>query len=260
MRLMGGIRTRMPVTFGVYLAGALALAGLPPLAGFFSKDEILTAAFAQNPLLFAVLSAAAFLTAFYMGRQVWLVFFGPARSPASANASESRPLMTVPLIGLAVLAVLGGGLNLPGSTALGEWLGHALGHLEHHPFNPLVAGFSTALALLGVGLAYRLYRAVPADRSDPLETRFGLLFPFFHRAWGLDELYTARVIRPFNRLTASLAAADIRIAAALEGLPVNLVRRSARGLRTTQTGQLSWNVAGIVAGLIVMLLVLGWMQ
>jgi len=260
MRFMGGLRTCMPVTFGVYLAGALALAGLPPLAGFFSKDEILTAAYAQNPFIFAILSAAAFMTAFYVGRQVWLVFFGPARSPGAEHAVESRRLMTIPLIGLAVLAVLGGGLNLPGNMALGEWLAHTLGHTEHHPFSLLVAGFSTAAAMLGVALAYRLYRSAPADRPDPLEGRLGGLFSFLNRGWGLDDLYTAAVIRPFNRLTASLAAADTKIMADLESLPVNLVRKTAGVLRVMQTGQLSWNVAGIVAGLIVMLLVLRWMQ
>ena len=86
---MGGLRRRMPVTFAVYVIGALALAGMPPLAGFFSKDEILTEALAHNTAVYILLTLAAFCTAFYMGRQVWLVFMGEARSETAAHAHES---------------------------------------------------------------------------------------------------------------------------------------------------------------------------
>ncbi|MCB0036083.1 MAG: NADH-quinone oxidoreductase subunit L, partial [Anaerolineales bacterium] len=92
MRQMGGLWRRMPWTFAVYLVGALALAGLPPLAGFFSKDEILAAASAHNLPIFEMLTAAALGTAFYMGRQLWLVFGGQARSEAAAQAQESQPV------------------------------------------------------------------------------------------------------------------------------------------------------------------------
>jgi NADH-quinone oxidoreductase subunit L len=96
MRNMGGLRRRMPTTFVVYLIGALALAGIPPLAGFFSKDEILLDASLTNGWVYGLLTVAAFLTAFYMGRQVWMVFFGKARSEPAAQAEESPALMTVP--------------------------------------------------------------------------------------------------------------------------------------------------------------------
>jgi NADH-quinone oxidoreductase subunit L len=90
MRFMGGLRGKMKTTFWVYLIGALALAGLPPLAGFFSKDEILLEASHLNPTVFVLLTIAAFFTAFYMGRQVLMVFFGKPRSAAAGSASSLR--------------------------------------------------------------------------------------------------------------------------------------------------------------------------
>jgi hypothetical protein len=123
-----------------------------------------------------------------------------------------------------------------------------------------VAGISTVLALLGLGTAHRLYRNAQAGRPDPLALRLGRLFAFFSRAWGLDDLYETRIVRPFKHLTAALAAADLSITAGMEAQPVRLILRAAAGLRILQTGQLNWNVAGIVGGLIVLLLVLGWMR
>ncbi|MCS6883731.1 MAG: NADH-quinone oxidoreductase subunit L, partial [Chloroflexaceae bacterium] len=135
MRHLGGLWGRLPVTQWTYLIGALALAGLPPLSGFFSKDEILLDAFEHNLPIFIILLVAAFFTAFYMGRQLLMVFFGRPRSEAAAHATESPPVITLPLIALAVLSVAGGVLNLPqfseegyaGALAFKNWLGYTLG-------------------------------------------------------------------------------------------------------------------------------------
>ena len=89
---MGGLRTKMKTTFWVYLIGALALSGIAPLAGFFSKDEILAFAFSKNPVMFGMLLLAAFFTAFYMARQVWMVFFAKPRSEAAEGAKENPPV------------------------------------------------------------------------------------------------------------------------------------------------------------------------
>ena len=134
MRNMGGLWQRLPITKWVYLIGLLALAGIPPLAGFWSKDEILLDASLHNQAVYWILTIAAFLTAFYSGRQLLMVFFGRARTDAARHAAESPPLMTIPLIALAVLSVLGGALNLPtigsfsppGAHALGDWLHYTL--------------------------------------------------------------------------------------------------------------------------------------
>jgi NADH-quinone oxidoreductase subunit L len=103
MRNMGGIKDRMKITYWVYLIGSIALAGLPPLAGFWSKDEILASAKELNTTVYILLTLAAFLTAFYMTRQVLMVFFGRPRSPAAEHAEESPPVMTIPLMILAAL-------------------------------------------------------------------------------------------------------------------------------------------------------------
>ncbi|HUF38409.1 MAG TPA: NADH-quinone oxidoreductase subunit L [Anaerolineales bacterium] len=260
MRTMGGLRRRMPVTFAVYTAGALALAGLPPLSGFFSKDEILVAAYAHGPLVFGTLCAAAFLTAFYMGRQIFLVFTGSPRSPEAADAAESGRVMTAPLIGLALLAVFGGVLNLPGTAALGEWLSHAIGHGEHPAFSLPIAIGATGLAVAGGWLAGRLYRSAPEAGPDPLKVRLGGLFAFLSRAWRLDDLYAAWIVGPFKRLAAVLDAGEIKVISLPERLLAGLTVRAGRGLSLLHTGQLNWNMAGIVAGFIALLLAIGWMR
>ena len=167
MRNMGGLRKKMPVTFWVYLIGALALSGIAPLAGFFSKDEILGAAYHGQPALFVVLVITAFLTAFYMGRQLVLVFFGKPRTRAAEGASESPLVVTLPLIILAVLSVIGGALNLPGVHTLETWLAHTLGEGEPAEFIWLVAGLSLLLALSGLGAAWLIYGRKPRKSEDP---------------------------------------------------------------------------------------------
>src|SRR6185503_17652462 len=127
MRNMGGLRNRMPTTFWVYMIGTLALAGIFPFAGFWSKDEILADASSEGfTLIYVLLTIAAFFTAFYMGRQIWMVFFGEPRHAAAANAEESPGVITVPLMILAFLSVVGGALNLPGLHTLTAWLEHTI--------------------------------------------------------------------------------------------------------------------------------------
>ncbi len=112
MRNMGGLASRMRTTTVVYVIGALALAGIVPLAGFWSKDEILLETYEKYGHVFWMLLISAFFTAFYMTRQVWLVFFGEPRSAPAEHAHDNPPVMTVPLMILALLAVLGGALEL----------------------------------------------------------------------------------------------------------------------------------------------------
>ena len=195
MRLMGGLRKKMPVTFLVFTVGAVALAGIFPLAGFFSKDEILAEAFQLNFPVYVLLAVAAFFTAFYMGRQVWLVFFGDPRHPAAEHAEECPPMVTVPLIGLAGLAALGGILNLPWVHTFTHWLEHTFEtfnlHLHPGEFNPQIAIISTALAILAIFLAWLLYGRKPLNESqaDPLKKILGPIFTGMNRKWYVDEIY-----------------------------------------------------------------------
>ena len=209
MRNMGGLRKQIPLTFWVYLVGALALAGLPPLAGFFSKDEILADALLANPFVYVLLTAAAFLTAFYMGRQVLLVFFGKARSHPAKKAVESPRVITLPLVALAALSLFGGLINLPGLHWFTGWLEHTLGHKLAHAteFNLAVALLSTLLALGAIYLAWTLYGRSPlkADQADPLKARLGAVFVGMENKWWVDEFYAWLIIRPYQRLAAFLA-------------------------------------------------------
>lgn len=216
MRNMGGMRSRMPVTFWVYLIGAIALAGIPPLAGFWSKDEILAEANQLNSAVYILLTIAALFTAFYMTRQVLMVFFGKARSAAAEHAQESPPVMTIPLIILAVFSALGGALNLPTIHTLTKWLEHTLGHIIHEgEFVIVVAAISTVLALLAIGLGWWLYNprrferywAVPAARrpDDPLRSYIGPVFDVFKNKYWVDELYWSAILNPYIALSRFLA-------------------------------------------------------
>ena len=212
MRNMGNLRKQMPVTFWLYMAGTLALAGIFPFAGFWSKDEILLDAklHAEHfPGVYWLLSIAAFLTAFYMGRQIWMVFFGKERTEVAKHAQESPPVMTVPLMVLAALAVLGGALNLPfeGFHNLGHWLGYTLGEVEGLPLDLGVAGISTVLALLAIFISWLIYGKNPIKEGqpDPLKKPLGFLFTGMENKWFVDEGYGALVIRPFEKLAKFLS-------------------------------------------------------
>ena len=224
MRNMGGLRSRMKTTYWVYLIGALALAGILPLAGFWSKDEILAEANQLNTGVYWLLTVAAFFTAFYMGRQILMVFFGEPRTPAAEHAVESPPLMIVPLLVLAVLSVLGGALNLPAVHTFGNWLEHTIrlseaGGEAHAAeaaggFNLTVALISTLLALVAIALSWWLYdrrarelQALPGGKrpDDPLRTMIGPIFTGMENKWWVDEIYWALFLNPYIALSRFLA-------------------------------------------------------
>ena len=209
MRNMGGMRKTMPVTFWLYMIGTLALAGIIPFAGFWSKDEILLDASMRYTFIYVLLSIAAFLTAFYMGRQIWMVFFGEPRHEAAAHAEESPPVMTVPLMVLAFLSVVGGALNLPfeGFHNLGHWLEHTLHEVESLPINWGVAGISTVLALAAIYVSWLIYGRNPlrTGETDPLKRRLGAFFTGAENKWYVDELYNAIIVRPFVGVSRFLA-------------------------------------------------------
>ncbi len=215
MRNMGGLKDRMKVTFWVYLIGAIALAGIPIFAGFWSKDEILAEASMLNPLAYWLMMISAFLTAFYMGRQVLMVFFGKPRNAAAEHAQESPAVMTVPLMVLAGLSILGGALNLPWLHTLTHWLEHTIEHIHPGEFIITVAALSTGLALVAIFLAYRVYSpkryeafmAIPAAKraDDPLRSILGPFFEVLKNKWYVDELYDMLILSPYKALSHFLA-------------------------------------------------------
>jgi NADH-quinone oxidoreductase subunit L len=216
MRNMGGMRKTMPVTFWVYIIGTLALAGIVPFAGFWSKDEILLDASHRFPLIYWLLTIAAFLTAFYMGRQILMVFFGEPRSEAAKQAKESPLVMTIPLMILAFLALFGGlfnlpakilGLAMPGPHTLTHWLQYTLGELESLDFSTSVAGISTVLALVALFFAWYLFGRHPlkAGQPDPMKRILGPVYRGMENKWYVDELYNALINSPYRRLSFFLA-------------------------------------------------------
>ena len=218
MRNMGGLRTRMPTTFRVYLIGALALAGVVPLAGFWSKDEILLNASFIDQRIFWILAIAAFFTAFYMARQIFMVFFREPRSEAAALATESPSLITTPLKVLAGLSVLGGFLNLPHVETFRGWLEHTI---ESTPISGLgkeipafswqIATYSTIIAFLGIAMGYWVYYRSQqgskgsADSKDPLEKTIGPVFTLLNHKYWVDEFYDFLIVHPYQGLAHWLA-------------------------------------------------------
>lgn len=232
MRNMGGLARRMPITFATFVVGGLALAGVPPLAGFFSKDEILLAAFSYSPLVFLLLGATAALTALYIGRQIALVFFGEPRSVNAAHAHESPAVMTVPLVALAVLTLVGGAINLPGGGWLHHWLEPVIKETAK-PLNVVLALVFTGIAVAALAIAWWLYRdpqRVRAEGRSAWER-------FLAEAWRIDALYHATVLRMFY--TISTVCAQLIDAGAIDAA-VNAVGRGARAAagvaRAAQTG------------------------
>ena len=217
IRKMGGLRVKMPRTFITFFVAMLAIVGIPGLAGFFSKDEILAGAWnSGNKVIWVVLSVAALLTAFYMMRLTWLVFFGKYRGDDAtwSKAHESPALMTVPLIALAVLSIVGGWVGIP--VVMSGWVGGGDINKMHHWLAPAItepggshaaatvhdAGMETMLILvatvvaaLGIGLAWMFYRKDGA--AAVWAKRFGPVHNLLRNSYWVDEFYELVVLRPF---------------------------------------------------------------
>jgi NADH-quinone oxidoreductase subunit L len=194
MSEMGGLRKHMPATFVTFLVGSAALAGIPPFAGFWSKDEIISTAFAQHHYaLWAVALVTAVLTAFYVTRMVLLTFFGEYRG--DAHPHESPITMTAPLYILAGLACVVGFLN---ATALHvglftDWVHFGL--VEHEPFNYGFATVSFIGAAIGLILGYRLYSRW--RERDPLRG-LGPMYGLLEHKYYLDDIYLKGIVRPIQ--------------------------------------------------------------
>ena len=206
MSEMGGLRKKMPTTYWTFLLGSLALAGIPPLAGFWSKDEIVAEAYhfgthAEEAvgapvvalIVFGVALMSAFLTALYMSRAVHLTFEGTYRG--NGHPHESPRNMTTPLIILAVLAVIGGFVGLPGvQSGFGAWT--AVGGHTHVPSaNLLVMVISIAIAVGGIALGRKLY--LPAPATDPVE-RLGWFHTLLVNKYYLDDFYYKGIVYPIR--------------------------------------------------------------
>ncbi|MEO7837305.1 MAG: proton-conducting transporter membrane subunit, partial [Acidimicrobiales bacterium] len=270
MKHMGALRRLMPITAVTFIIGWLAIAGVPPFAGFWSKDDILLAAYDKSPFLWGVGVITALLTAYYMSRQVFLVFYGGERwkkAPAAAahgghdaargghgGAPHEGPwVMTLPLVVLAALAALGGLLNLPfGKLArLEHWLepvfGESLRHVEaSSAHKQALAAAAGGAALVGIAIAYSIF--IRARRTTAFEP------PVLQRAWGIDALYSTLIEKPGYALSsfASRVVDAQVIDGAVNGV-ASLVRAVGGQLRKVQTGYVRNYALGVAFGATVLL-------
>jgi NADH-quinone oxidoreductase subunit L len=212
MRRMGGLAARLPWTHGAMLMATLAIAGIPPFAGFFSKDEILASAFVSGHTAIWVMGlAGAVLTAFYMFRLYLLTFRGPSRltHEAGHHLHESPPAMIVPLFVLAVLSVVGGLVGPPlveGGHPFARWLapvfasgahegGHAAAHEVPVATEWMLIGLSVLVAAAGIVFAFRAYLWSPETATRLRERLAGVHRALLNKYW-VDELYDSTVVRP----------------------------------------------------------------
>jgi NADH-quinone oxidoreductase subunit L len=240
---MGGLRAKMPVTFWTFMVGTLALAGVPPFSGFYSKDSILAQAAQHSLALFVLGAAVAALTTFYMFRLVFVAFLGAPKSEAAGHAHESPPVIAWPLRILAVFSVIGGligieqlyRLQFPAepaehSTSL---LGELIAPFVHAP---LAAATGLLAVLVGFAAAYALYAKAA---KDPLPEKLGALSRAMRNRFYFDELYEATVIRLHDLLAAVSDWFDRWIIAgvAVRGTH-GTTELVGRALRLLQTGNL----------------------
>ena len=245
MGKMGGLRKAMPVTAATMAIATVAIAGIPPLAGFWSKDEILGVAFGKGgwfSVLWLVGLITALLTAFYMTRQFVLVFMGEPRWDPDVHPHESPRIMTVPLIVLAGLSIVGGFVNTPFRMGLEHFLEPSFEGVQmaHPPEGwgmfALLAALSVGAGLAGVGAAFLTYNR-PAELWRRFETSFGRLWEAWQNAYWVDDLYGSTIVTP-GRKAAEAAAFrfDLPVVDGLVNGAGRVVREVAGWARGLQTG------------------------
>jgi NADH-quinone oxidoreductase subunit L len=254
---MGGLRRRMPITFWTFLVATLALCGLPPFSGFYSKDEILALAYKQNTALFILATFVALLTTLYMFRLIFVAFLGHARTEAAEHAKESPLVMTLPLLALAVPTVIAGltGINtfIDGQfTATDEvvmpWYKEILAPMSHAPF-AAIAGLGAFL--FGFAFAYAFYSGAS---KDPLSEKLGLLARAMRNRFYFDEIYQALNFVTHEALSHLANWIDRWLVGglAIRGLH-GTTEIAGRALRLMQTGNLQTYAFWIVIGLSILL-------
>ena len=269
IRAMGGLRKYLPITFATFLVGTLAISGIPPFAGFFSKDEILAHAFANNKAAWGVAFLASILTAFYMFRLFFLTFSGTSRAKQEviSHVHESPATMTTPLIILAVLSATAGFIGIPeilgGRHALADFLAPVFAKSQAvlprtevaHAVEMMLIGVVIALTLAVIFLAYNLYvsrKKVPTPEGVALNGVHRLIYHKYY----VDEVYDRIIVKPMNFLSKALDALVERL---LIDRIVNGAGRavtwSGKTLRLVQTGNTGFYIFAMVISIIILFVV-----
>ena len=275
---MGGLAGKIPITYVTMLIGSLAIAGIPPLAGFFSKDEILGESYKLGFVwVWAIGFIVAGLTAFYMFRLMGLTFWGSFRGPKEIwdKIHESPPVMTIPLILLAIPSVfLGIYLGLPlGASRISEWLAPVFEEGEHilhgeetqnayqlFGIDGVLIIASVTIATLGMVIAWRLFGAelgplrlgARPERVRELTARVPFLYRASLNKWWFDDLNHLLFIVIGGRVAAALWWFDREVVDGTVNAIVGVTVDAGRGLRQIQTGRVQNYALGIAIGLIVM--------
>ncbi|MFM8709714.1 MAG: proton-conducting transporter membrane subunit, partial [Sphingomonadales bacterium] len=260
IRNMGGLSKKLRITYLTFLIGCIAIAGIPPFSGFFSKDAILLSVFLHSPLQYVVALFAALLTAFYMFRLLFLTFSGRFRGTQEQahHVHESPLAMTLPLMVLAVLSIIGGWVGIPAvlvpdAEALSHFLSPVIpmqSHIVSHETEYALMALSTGLVVAMIGAAWMRYRNYQPGKPAPA------FIQLVENKWYVDELYQKLIVRPLALLAAWLRT--VIEAKGIDGL-VNGVGRavqySARQLRFVQSGQVGLYVLLMVLSMALLLIV-----
>lgn len=268
IRKMGGLKKYMPITHITFVLGWLAIIGMPPFSGFFSKDEILYYSFVSphgSPLLWIIGVAGAVMTAFYMTRLMALVFWGKSRVPSDVHPHESPATMTIPLIVLGVLSAVSGFIGIP--HAIGALFGHLPNILEHWLDPRLVnldiehskalefglMGISVALAGISAAFAYDSYTK-NQQRIDKFTARFPKLYRAVEGKYFVDEFYFGKIINPLIGLSKDLwVYVDVNFIDKITYWISDFVRSAADAFKSTQNGNMQSYAMYITLGVVVIL-------
>jgi NADH-quinone oxidoreductase subunit L len=265
LRRMGGLKTDLPITYWTFVVGALAIAGVPFLSGFFSKDEILYRTFADgHTLLWAVGAVTSLLTAFYMFRLVFLAFHGQRRH-AHAHPHDAPAAMAIPLIALALGSALAGFLGFPaalgGTNVIEHFLApslavpaaeaaHAAVEGANHSLERVLMIVSSVIALLGIAAALHLYLRRPGI-PNTLVMRFPGLYQFLLHKGYVDELYDAALVQPVKALSEHvLWKGDARIIDRAVHGTGTLVVETGSAIRMIQTGSMRAYALSVLLGVV----------
>ena len=267
MRNMGGLRKKLPITFLTMMIGTIAIAGLPPFSGFFSKDEILAHVYEHNKVFWVIAVIGAMFTSFYMFRMMYLTFNGSFRGTTDQehHLHESPASMTIPLIILAVLSALGGLIGIPAVLGGGHWLENFLAPVFEvsttktsaltldHTTEYVLMAISVTAALLSMVYAYVRYVKqghIPAsDRTDR-----GLLARLSYNKFYIDEVYNSLITRPLDTLSGFFykTVDKAGIDGIVNGFGKGAVEAS-KSFRLLQTGMVGFYIFMMVAGILALL-------